>query len=151
MRLMILLPILLCMLFSMSVLAGDGGVQDAAVESVGIGDIVSGVGDIVDKAKDYKGAEGSGKLVGLMALLAAIFKLLMSAIKLISKTFFKSTKGKNIIKLVTLLLGVGTFIVSNIALGQTWWEALILSFSGPMAMVLHEFTKLVPAIRKAKG
>lgn len=153
MRFPILFLILCSVFISMTVFAGDGGAPDAAIagESTDVGDIITGVGNIVEKVKEYKGAEEAGKLMGLMALLAAIFKLSMSGLKLTSKVFFKSDKGKNILKIITLLLGVGTFLVSSMAIGKTWWESLILAMSGPMSMVVHELTKLVPAIRKAKS
>ena len=132
-------------------LPGLAYAQDAAVEKkdaevkvdgkVTVKTVVSEVKDVIQKAKDLKkgeDAEGNKipKLILICALLAAIFKVLLSILKVVSK-WFKSEKGKLVLKLSTLVLGFGTFLVTHLTMDMSWYEALWLSLSGPGALVIQ--------------
>jgi len=139
-----ILIMLLCLIFSGNVFAEfDAGITT-------LGDVVGELGDVIDTVKGHENVSAnSGKLIALMSLLAVVFKFLISFLKF-SSVWFKSNKGKNIIKIITLLLGVGTFFVSNMALGVSWWDSFVLALSGPMSMAIHEITKILPSIRDKK-
>lgn len=111
-------------------------------KDVGVGDVVKDVTDVVEAAQNLKG-EKEGKAALIMMLLGAIFKLLLSGIKLIKKqtNWFHAKKAKRILKYTTLGLGAVAALLSNLAFGMGWIEAGIIFLSGPMAVAIHEYTK----------
>ena len=126
---------------------GDGKIDasEAAAETdkeVGVGDVVSDAGAVVDAAQALKG-KTEGKATLIMLLLGAIFKLLLSGIKLVKKStnWFHAKKAKRIIKYMTIGLGAAAALMSNLAFGMSWLEAGIILLSGPMAVAIHEYTK----------
>jgi hypothetical protein len=134
--------IMLNMAYANDASTDPADIVDNAVNSDGdVSGVIGDVGKLVKTVKDLKSGEHAGELVAWMALLAAIFKLLISLLKMAS-TWFKE-KGKNYIRIATLVLGGGLFIVLTIGAGKEWWEALILALSGPMSLAIHEITKLV--------
>jgi hypothetical protein len=111
-------------------------------KEVEVGDAVKDIGAVVDAAKDLKGKkEGMAALI--MVLLGAIFKLLLSSIKLIkAKTnWFHAKKAKRIIKYTTLGLGAVAALMSNLVFGMSWIDAGIILLSGPLSVAVHEYTK----------
>lgn len=111
---------------------------------------------IVDAAKDLKDADGNVDFKVLITLLlAAIFKFLLSAIKLSGRfsdklaEFWASAKGKTILRLSTLVLGAAVMLVSNLAAGVPWLEALFMGIgAGPGSLAIHEVFKLIPMLAK---
>ena len=135
----------------------DGGTPDGGTaveapdtsldEKPDLGTVAGEVTEVIDTAKNLKStSEDAGKLVAMSALLAAIFKLLLSLLKLTSGLF----KNKVVPKLTALSLGLLVYVFANLALGMPWLDALILALSGPGAIVFHEITKLIPIVREAK-
>jgi hypothetical protein len=111
-------------------------------KDVGVNDVVKDVTGVVDAAKDLKG-EKEGKAALIMLLLGAIFKLLLSAVKVVKKetNWFHAKKAKRIVKYSTIGLGAAAALMSNLAFGMSWIEAGIILLSGPMAVAIHEYTK----------
>lgn len=105
-------------------------------------DVADDVTDVVEKAQDLKGSSG-GKALLIMALLGAIFKALLSALKLVKKetNWFKAKKAKRILKYSTVVLGGLAALMSNAVLGMGWIESLTILVSGPLAVALHEYLK----------
>lgn len=117
-------------------------------------DVAEDTTDVVKAVADYRDAKSDSSdktqiRLLLMAMLAAIFKLMLSGIKMTSP-FWKGRKGKTVLKLCTLGLGVAVFLTSALAAGEGWWDAFILGLSGPIAVAGHEYTKLIPALFKKK-
>jgi hypothetical protein len=105
--------------------------------------------DAVAAVHRIKSADRTGRLAAIMLALAAIFKMLLSLAKTAASMGIWSKFQGGVIRLVTVCLGVAVFCTSSIAGGLPWWEALMLSFSGPGALVLHEYSSLV-GIKKKK-
>lgn len=120
-------------------------------------DALNDAAKIVEAGKNLANAEdGSMDLKVLITLLlAAIFKFLLSAVKLSGrfsdklKEFWATTKGKTILRLSTLVLGAGVMLVSNLAAGVPWLEALFMGIgAGPGSLAIHEVFKLIPMLAK---
>jgi len=114
----------------------------ATAEEVDVGDVAKDVGDVIGAAKGLKdGGEGQATLI--MILLGAIFKLLLSGVKLVrSKTnWFHAKKAKRIVKYTTLVLGGLAALMANLVFDMSWLEAGIILLSGPMSVAMHEYTK----------
>jgi len=113
-------------------------------------EVVKEAGQVVAAAGEYfsgtKG-EAEAKKFGLLALIAAVLNLLISLLKL-TGNFWSETRGKWILRLVSLSLGVVVFIVSSMALGMPWWDAVTLGLAGPGAVVMQEYKQLLPFLRK---
>jgi hypothetical protein len=75
-------------------------------------------------------------------LLAAVFKLLLSLLKVLAKSlaWFKSQDGKRILKYSTIGLGSAAALVANLSFGLSWVDALTILLSGPLAVAIHEYT-----------
>jgi len=91
---------------------------------------------------DLRAADRTGRLAALMALLAALFKILLSGVKALKGFTFWKRRQAATIRITTLMLGIGVFLFSNLMAGMPWWEALMLSLSGPGSMVMHEYSRL---------
>ena len=122
-------------------------------DKVTIQDVVIGAGEVAKAVADYKAAKGKSDKASLslmlMALLAAIFKLVLSAVRL-TGSFWKTPRGKTITRLITLALGVGVFLTSSMAGGMGWMEAIVAGMSGPLALAFHEYTYLIPSLAAKK-
>lgn len=104
--------------------------------------VVTEVSKVISDARDLR----TGKFLAIATFLAALFKLLLSLLKL-SSDFFKS---KVVPKVIALVLGLATYLFANLAMGVGWVDALILAGAGPGAIFLHELSKLIPAVRAIK-
>jgi len=111
-------------------------------KNVSVGDVVADVAGTVEAARDLKGKK-EGKAALIMLFLGAIFKLLLSAVKLVKKqtNWFHAKKAKRILKYSTIALGALAALMSNLAFGMGWIEAGVILLSGPMAVAIHEYTK----------
>ncbi len=126
----------------------DATVKDAVEDGVAV---VNAVKDLADADSDV-----DNKLL-ITALLAAIFKFLLDAIKLTgkfsdkAKEFFASQTGRIVLRLSTLVLGAGVMLVANLAAGVPWIEAVIMGLgAGPGALAVNEAIKIVPGIGDKK-
>ena len=92
--------------------------------------------------------------LAIAALLAAIFKGLLSLVKVLAKNtgWFDSSKGKAALKYSTLGLGAlaaaGAGIAMALGADLAWWDVLIIGLSGPGSMVVHELASLLPGVGK---
>ena len=121
----------------------DADETKAAIDKeAGVGDVVEDVGDVVSAAKAL-GDSGEGKATLIMILLGALFKLLLSGVKLVkSQTkWFHAKKAKRIVKYTTLGLGAAAALMANLVFGMSWIEAGIILLSGPLSVAIHEYTK----------
>jgi hypothetical protein len=117
-------------------------------------DVAKGVGEVVDAARNIKGKSGNQLALAISVLLAAIFKMLLSLIKVVSKNtdWFKSSRGKSALKYSTLALGalaaIGAGIATAMGANLGWMDVLIIGLSGPGSMVVHELSSLLPGVGK---
>jgi hypothetical protein len=128
----------------------DDGVVDeeeiaAATEAeAGVTDVIKDGTDMVDTITTVVERKDklSGGMIALLVL-GAVFKLLLSLIKVIGKNivWFKTKDGKRAIKYSTLGLGAAAGLVANLAFGVHWAQALEIMLSGPLAVAIHEYTK----------
>jgi len=100
--------------------------------------------EAADALSNLKLADKAGRLMALMALLATVFKLMVSGLKVAGTIgfFVRTEKQAVVIRMLTLALGGGVFFFTNVVAGMPWWEALFLAMSGPFSIVIHEFSKL---------
>lgn len=104
---------------------------------------VSGeVRTLVDKVAAARQAEKTARLMAWLAALAAIFKLLLSAVKALGLLSLWKEKQAAVIRITTLLLGIGVYCATSIVGGMVWYEALFLGLSGPGSMVIHEYSRV---------
>jgi hypothetical protein len=120
-----------------------------------VGDVVEGVTEVVDAAQDLKGKSGTGLALGISLMLAAIFKTLLSLVKVMSGStgWFAGKRGKAALKYLTLGLGAlaagGAGIFMALGVGDlAWWDVIIVGLSGPGSMVVHELMSLAPGVGK---
>lgn len=105
-------------------------------------DVVAYGTEVAKAAKDLHGSKT--KSVTLWAvLLGAIFKLLLSLVKVVGKNFarFDSKESKRAIKYSTLALGAMAALCANFGFGLPWPNAIEFLLSGPLAVAIHEYTK----------
>lgn len=116
-------------------------------------EVVKEAGAVAAAAGEYftgsKEGDAAAKKFGLLALITTVLKLLLSLLKMAS-SFWSETRGKWVLRIITLGLGVVIAIVSSMAIGMPWWDAVLLGLSGPGAVALHEYQKLIPALSKKK-
>lgn len=138
---------------------GDGKIDSTEAAALltadpSVTDVTSDVGALVEAAKSIKGKSGTELAIAIALLLAVIFKLLLSLIKVASKNtdWFKSPRGKAALKYTTLGLGalaaIGAGIAASVGAGIGWVEVVIIGLSGPGAMVVHEISSLLPGVGK---
>jgi len=125
----------------------DGKVDADEIKAVvdkeaDVGDVVADISDVVDATKGLSDSK-EGKATLIMLLLGAIFKLLLSGIKLIKAQtkWFHAKKAKRIVKYTTLGLGAAAALMANLVFGMSWIEAGIILLSGPISVAIHEYTK----------
>lgn len=113
----------------------DATTTDVVKEGAGV---VTAAKDIINRDKV------NGPPVGLLVavLLGALFKLLLSLIKVLAKNvaYFKTQDGKRVVKYSTIGLGCAAALVANLAFGIGWVDALTILLSGPLAVAIHEYT-----------
>jgi hypothetical protein len=97
-------------------------------------------------AAERKHRDRTMKLVAAAAVIATVLKSLISALRA-WKGYFKTSKSRAQMRLITLTTGFVAFILTNIGFGIPWWQALIVASGGPGAILVHELTKLKPALQ----
>jgi len=123
-------------------------------DKVSINDVITDAKDVADAVKAFKDAKTAGdKLatrLGLMVLLAACFKVLLSLLKFTSE-WWKGDKAKLVLRISTLGLGIVVALLSHFAAGEGWMSAIMLGISGPLAISFHElFDVIVGLVQKKK-
>ena len=88
----------------------------------------------------------AAKLASIAAIIAVVLKTLLSMLAG-WKDYFQTDKGKAWLRLITLIVGFVAFVATNIGFGIPWWQALVVAVGGPGAILVHEVTKIVPALR----
>jgi hypothetical protein len=144
----------------------DGVTAPVVAEGIGTSPVVPDLGTLVDgeadvsvlpeQARDIARAiddvrvKRTNRLMLWAALLAAIFKLLLSGVKITGgmPDFWKGERGKAALRLTTLGFGGLVYLASTLAMGMSWWEALLLAMSGPASMIIHEYSRLIPGLKK---
>ena len=121
-------------------------------DKVTVNDVITNATEVAAAVKNYQDAKKAGDKtairLGIMALLAAVFKILLSVLKFTSD-FWKGTKGKLVLRLSTLVLGVAVFFTAHMAAGESWVNAGLLAVSGPLAIAVHElFDVILPLLQK---
>ena len=120
-------------------------------EVVTVNDVATDAKEVLDAVLAYRAAKGTADKAALklmfMAILAVVFKFLLSAVKL-TGAFWKSDKGKIALRVIVAGLGVGVFLCSKVAIGTNWFDAIVLGLSGPLAIFVHEMIDLIPSINK---
>jgi hypothetical protein len=125
---------------------GDGKVdatETATATNTGaaVGDVLKDGADVVNAAKGVKDS-GLPKSLAVAVLLGAVFKLLLSLIKVLGNNvaWFKSQDGKRVLKYSTLGLGAAAALAANLGFGMNWIDAITILLSGPLAVAIHEYT-----------
>jgi hypothetical protein len=119
-----------------------------------VADTVSDVGDVADAVGGLKGKSGKGLAMAIALLLATIFKMLLSFVKILSKNtgWFDGARGKAALKYTTLALGalaaLGAGVAASMGAGLDWLDIAIIAGSGPGSMVVHELSSLLPGVGK---
>ncbi len=128
----------------------DGKVDEAETaaateKDADVTDAIKEGAEVVEAAKELANKDESDMPTGtlILVLLGAIFKFLLSTMKLLGKNvpWFKTKDGKRVVKYSTLALGAVSALVANLAFGMHWIEAMQLLLSGPIAIGIHEYTK----------
>jgi len=114
---------------------------------VKVGDVVANGAEVYQAIQEYRAAKAEGRQ-GLLALvmvaLAAVFKLLLSLVKIVlAKDFWKSPKGKLALRVSCVFLGLGVMVAAKIGMGMGWGDSVLLAVSGPGALAVHELTDLL--------
>jgi hypothetical protein len=87
--------------------------------------------------------ESAARSLIFSAMLAIGLRQLLQVLKS-WKGFFETDKQKATLKIITIAVGVFAFIFTNIGMGISWWQSLILALGGPAAMAVDSSIKLVP-------
>lgn len=104
----------------------------------------------VEVAKDDKKKEDRmAKLIASAATLAVGLKILLSLLDQ-WKGYFEGPKGKALLKLITLTVGLVAFLATNVGLGLPFWQSLILAGGGPGAILVHDLSDIVSVLRGKK-
>jgi hypothetical protein len=108
-------------------------------------DVIADGAGVISAIKGLKNrGQADSPPVGLLVavLLGAVFKLLLSLIKVLGKNlaWFKTQDGKRVVKYSTIGLGSAAALLANLAFGLNWVEALTILLSGPLAVAIHEYT-----------
>ena len=116
----------------------------ATTADADVGDVIKDGAEVVAAAKEIADKDESMPVgTMILVLLGAIFKLLLSLIKVLGKNigWFKTKDGKRVVKYSTIGLGAVAALLANLAFGMHWIEAAQLILSGPLAIAIHEYTK----------
>jgi hypothetical protein len=115
-------------------------------DKITVNDVVTDAKGVADAFKAYKTTQAAGNKLatrlGLMLLLAAIFKILLSCLKFTSE-FWKGNKGKTALRLSTLVVGIAVVLLSHFGAGEGWVSAVLLGVSGPLAISFHELFDII--------
>lgn len=85
----------------------------------------------------------------IAGMIATGLRILYSVMKA-WKGFFTTERQKAGFKIAALFIGVLAFVFTNLGLGMSWMNSLILAGGGPGAIMIHEFTKLLPIMMGRK-
>jgi len=120
----------------------DDSAQPDAFEDIG-----EGVEDIGAGIKEIKAAGGDRMALafGIALLLSGIFKILLAVAKRWGSAVFKKP---DVLRVICAVLGLLLFIAGSIVPGVNWWEALIVGLSGPGAVLVTEFGKIIVKTKK---
>ena len=122
-------------------------------DKVTVNDVITDAGEVAQALKALKDAKGAPDKaairLAIMALLAAVFKILLSLLKFTSD-WWKTPKAKNVLRLSTLGLGVLVFLTAKLAGGESIVNALMLAMSGPLAIAFHELYDIVIQLSQKK-
>lgn len=161
-RLLALTFLASALLISTPTVASDGGTDTVYLTQMGLvrginteglpevqldGDpelvtVIAEASEVITSATNLK----TGKFLAIAAFLAALFKLLLSVLRLTSDFF----KNKAVPKITAIVLGILVGLFASLAGGAGWVDTLILVASGPGAIAIHEISKLLPAVRAIK-
>ena len=109
---------------------------DAAVETE---DLVEGVEGIEANIKAIQDAESqTAKALAIMALIATVLKLLLDGLRRYGQVLL----GKKEVRIACLVAGAVIFLLSYLATGTEWFNAVLLALGGPGAILVTELTKL---------
>lgn len=115
-------------------------------DKVTVNDIVTDATAVAAAIQAYKTDKAAGDKtatrLGLMLLLAAIFKVLLSVVKFTSD-FWKGPKGALALRVSTLVLGIAVFLTAKMGAGETVVNSALLALSGPLAISFHELFDII--------
>lgn len=117
-------------------------------------EVVDAAAELIGEAKQYfddgKKAAGSqtASIIVWTGVAAALLKLLLALLK-ITSPFWKQTRGKLVLRLICVLVGVVFGVVSYMGLGYTWYDSAITVLGGPGAILITELQKMFPFLRRS--
>jgi hypothetical protein len=119
-------------------------------DKVTVNDMVVDAAEVVKAVNNYRTSDNSmAKRLGLLVLLSAVFKMLLSCLKF-TGDFWKGSRGRLVMRLTTLLLGALVFFVDQMVGGENVFNSLMLAVSGPLAISMHELSDIVVQLLKKK-
>jgi len=122
-------------------------------DKITVNDVVTDAKGVVEAFVALKAAKSAGDKaaakLGLMLLLAAIFKVLLSCVKFTGE-FWKGVKGKLALRLSTLVLGIAVALLAHFGAGEDWMSAVMLGISGPLAISFHELFDIIVGLVQKK-
>ncbi len=98
-----------------------------------------------ERAVAEKDKARTAKAMAAAATMAVILKLFLSSLRT-WRGYFKSDRGKGLIKLITVVVGFAAFLLTNYGMGLDWWQALIVGGGGPGAMLIHDLQDAIPQL-----
>lgn len=106
---------------------------------VEIKDLVVEGAEVYEAVKAMRDAKKGVNLALFVMALAALFKFLLSILKLaVASGFWSTRKGKTVTRLTAIGLGVAAMFVAKLGMGMGWGDALFLFMSGPGALAFNE-------------
>jgi len=121
---------------------------------VKINDLVVEGSEVYEAVQAMREAKKSGKGINMALIvmaLAALFKFLLSILKMaVASGFWSTRKGKTVTRLTTIGLGIAAMFVAKLGMGMGWGDALLLFMSGPGAMAFNESVDIFTGAKDAK-
>jgi hypothetical protein len=117
---------------------------------VKVKDIVTDATEVYAAVTDLKEAKEGAKKGAILLLLVTICKFLLSGVKLAKKHFWKTRKGKTVLRLSAVGLGLAVLILGKLVAGVDWMDALFYALSGPGAIVAHELLGVFAGMKDDK-
>lgn len=117
---------------------------------VKVKDIIADGTEVYESVTTLREAKDGATKGAILLLLVAIFKFLLTGLKLFKKHFWTKRKGKTVLRLSAIGLGLGVLILGKLVAGLDWMDALFYALSGPGAIAAHELLGIFAGMKDDK-